>query len=208
MVPNKIATFGGSSVAGVGDPEDSGFIGRLKKWHESQNFNNLLYNLGISGDTTTGMVQRLQSEASIRDPQLVIITTGLNDIYRKGNSKAPTKISPNDFQKNIKMLIKQGKSLSNVIFLSAYPIDESKTAPLTYWSKNIYYFMNDAIEYQRYVKDICTAAKIPYCDIFNEWLKTDYKQWLSEDGLHANPEGHRRIYETLKAFLENLYMNR
>lgn len=205
MLPHRIVAFGSSSLAGVGDPENGGFMGRLKKWHESNDHKNLLYNLGIGGDTTGGMVKRILPEAVLRKPGLILIASGLNDTHRIGKNDAPCPTSPDDFKKNIRLLIKQGKTLGDVAFIGVYPIDETRTAPLTYWKKDIYFFLKDAIEYEQYVKDICQNQNVPYCDVFNKWLKEDYKKWLHEDGLHANATGHERIYKELKSFLQHLY---
>lgn len=205
MLPHKIVAFGSSSLAGVGDPENGGFMRRLKKWHEANDFRNLLYNLGISGDTTTQMVKRIKEEAILRKPGLIIIASGLNDTRRVGSKDAPKATSITDFKKNINELIKVGKNICDVVFISVYPIDDSKTAPLLYWSKDYYYFNSSASEYSQYVKEICKNEKIPYCDVFDEWMQWDYKKWLKEDGLHANAVGHERIYTVLKDFLSNLY---
>lgn len=205
MLPSKIVVLGSSSLAGVGDPENGGFMGLLKKWHEWNNFKNILYNLGISGDTTSGMSKRLTLEASLRKPGLIIIASGLNDTIRTGSRTTPNVTSLDQFDENIKSLISQAKAMCDVVFVSVFPIDDKKTAPLAYWEKDYFYLLNDAIEYTKHVKDICEAENIPYCDIFNSWLQQDYKKWLHEDGLHPNKEGHKVIYEELKSFLENIY---
>lgn len=205
MLPHKIVAIGSSSLAGVGDPQGGGFMGRLKKWHESNNFGNLLYNLGISGDTTTGMLKRLTSEASLRKPDLIIIASGLNDTRRIGKKDAPVTTPKDEFRNNITSLIKKGESLCDVVFVSVYPIDDTKTTPLAYWKKDYYYFMDIATEYAAIAKNVCNKENIPYFDVFNKWLETDYKKWLADDGLHANAEGHTRIYEELKNFLKDLY---
>lgn len=205
MLPHKVVAIGSSSLAGVGDPKGSGFIGRLKNWHESNDFRNILYNLGISGDTTTGMLKRLLPEASLRKPELIIIASGLNDTKRVGKIDAPVTTLEEIFKSNITRLITQAKSLCDVVFISVYPINDAKTAPLSYWKKNIYYLMKDAIKYTALAKDICLRQHIPYLDVFNKWLQKDYKNWLAEDGLHANSSGHKKIYEDLKNFLIKLY---
>ncbi|MBI4097299.1 MAG: hypothetical protein HY428_02700 [Candidatus Levybacteria bacterium] len=91
---------------------------------------------------------------------------------------------------------------SNSLFGGVYPIDESKTAPLTYWKKGYFYLMNDATELENSVKDVCKSENVPYFDIWSEWMKEDYRQWLFEDGLHANAVGHQRIFDKLRDFLD------
>lgn len=87
--------------------------------------------------------------------------------------------------------------------ISVYPIDDSRTTPVSW--RNIYYLLSDAKGYAQTAKDICGDMKVPYLDIFNKWLKLDYKKYLHTDGLHAGPKGHKLIFEELKKFLLKLY---
>ena len=41
---------------------------------------------------------------------------------------------------------------------------------------------------------------MPFIDFFGEWTKIVYKPLL-DDGLHPNTEGHKKIFERVKAFL-------
>ena len=204
MIPQRIVAFGGSNLFGLIDPKGGGFIGRLKTYHEGQDVHNMVFNLGISGETTTDILKRLLPEAAIRKPDLIIIAIGLNDTKRIGGKTGEITTPKEQFEDNIKMLIKQAQSLSRVILLSHFPPVEEKTAPLTYWNKSYYYLKNDAIKYMQIVKEICDKEKIPYLDIFNKWIKKDYSHLLFIDGIHANEKGHSVIFEDLKAFLKQL----
>lgn len=203
MLPKRIVAFGSSSLYGRVDPEGGGYIGRLRRWHESEDIHNAVFNLGISGDTTTGILKRLVSEASVRRPNLILITTGLNDTRRVGSKNASITTPVKQFKKNVEELITQARSLAKVIFISVYPIDDRRTTPLI--GTDYYYLLKDAKEYAKITKRICKSGRIPYLDIFNEWLKIDYLPYLYEDGLHANARGHQEIFHRLKNFLGELY---
>lgn len=205
MLPQKIVVFGGSSVAGVGDPVGGGFVDRLKRWHQSQNPINILFNLGINGDTTNELVSRLLPEARLRKPGLVIISVGSNDVYRKDRIDAPKQTTIEEFTSNVRLLIKQAQSLCDVVFLSAFPIDESRTTPMKGWGHTTYYLKKDQEEYQRRAKDICLELSVPYCDVYSEWSEKDYVGWLTADGLHANPIGHEKVFVSFQKFLTSLY---
>jgi lysophospholipase L1-like esterase len=207
MIPSSIVAFGGSNLFGLVDPEGGGYIGRLKVWHEKKDINNRVFNLGISGDTTAGILKRLIPEASIRKPDIILITTGLNDTIRAVNKTAPTRTPLSKFRENISDLINQAKAIADVAFISAFPVDEEKTIPLVSSDKRINFLLSDAITYTNAVKEICEEDKVAYLDIFNDWLQKDYKQWLFRDGLHANSIGHIIIFEELKSFLMKLYPN-
>jgi lysophospholipase L1-like esterase len=205
MLPQKIVVFGGSSIAGVGDPVGGGFIDRLKRWHQLQNPTNILFNLGVNGDTTNELISRLLPEAALRKPGLIIISVGSNDVYRKDSINAPKQTTLENYKSNIHKLIEQSLSLCPVVFLSAFPINESKTTPMKGWGHTTFYLKKDQEEYQEAAKQICLDLNIPYCDVYSEWLKHDYTTWLTEDGLHANPAGHEKVFIFLKNFLKNLH---
>ncbi len=205
MLPKRIVAIGASDFFGIGDPEEGGFIGRFKTWHETQNKDHVVYNLGIRGETTTQMLKRLTSESVPRKPDLLILTAGSNDIRRIGSKNAPVKTPINKFRENIREMIHQGTKMADVIFISTHPFDESKTAPFLYWNPKNYYLRADIIHYEREVKSICKEEQIPYLDIFNQWIDRDYSLFLHEDGQHANAMGHIMIAEELKKFLKNLY---
>jgi len=205
MIPKKIVAIGASSCEGKVDFEGNGFVGRLKTWHEGFDVHNhQVYNLGIPGDSTTGILKRIISEVSVRKPGLILIQLGINDTRREGSASAPCETSLTKFRANLTELIKKAKSLAEVIFVSVYPIDDSKTTPASW--RPIYYFSRDAEKYAQAMKDVCRELKVPYIDIFNQWLKTNYKEkYLYKDGLHANSNGHKYIFEQVKSFLENRY---
>lgn len=208
MLPKHIVAFGSSSLHGLMDTQAGGFIDRLKKWHEGLHFKNLVYNLGISGDTTTGMVKRLIPEASIRKPNLILISPGTNDARRIGSRNASSVTPLERYKQNIVDLILQSKTLADVIFIGVFPIDDSKTAPLTYWGKDYFHLMKDIRVYEKMVRETCKEKDVPYMDTMSEWLKRDYTQWLFEDGLHANVIGHQMIFEQLQDLLLKLYPDR
>ena len=160
MQPKRIIFIGTSSVFGRVDPIGGGFAGRFKKWFESQDIRNAVFNLGISGDTTVGMLKRLESEASIRRPDLIIIQLGLNDTKRVDSKNNPTLTSFEQFQSNVKKIIEKGNELANVIFLSVYPINDKKTTPMK--GKNVFYLMSDAEKYSKAAKQICKENNILY----------------------------------------------
>lgn len=118
MLPQRIVAFGGSNLFGFFDPQGGGFIGRLKTYHESKNLDNMVFNLGISGETSTGMLKRLLPEAIVRKPDLIIVATGVNDARRLGSKTEKITTLLAHFKKNVQKIINQAKSLSDVIFLS------------------------------------------------------------------------------------------
>lgn len=199
MIPKRIVAIGSSSLYGRVDPEGGGYVGRLRKWHENNGVHNAVFNLGIGGDTTTCILKRLSAEASIRKPDLILFTTGLNDTRRIGQKDAPVTTPLAQFQKNVQGIIQESKKFAEIVVMGVYPIDDTRTQPLV--ETNFFYLMTDAKQYEQETREICRVKNIPYLNIWDTWMKTDYKPWLYADGLHANSLGHEQIFEVLKRFL-------
>ena len=199
MLPKRIVAIGASIVLGRVDPEHGGFIGRLKTWHEKKFIANVVFNLGISSETSAMLLKRLYLEASIRKPDLMIISIGLNDLKRSRYTHRPV-TSIKKFSQNIRGIIRQSKKLCNIIFVSITPVDERKIDGI----KKIKYFrlLDDVKKYSDITKKICTEEKIPYLDIMNQWLVTNYQKFLFKDGVHPNSLGHDDIYRKLISFLK------
>ena len=68
------------------------------------------------------------------------------------------------------------------------------------WDKDKSYKNEYIQKYNDAIKQICAKNKIYFIEIFEDWIKMDYKRLL-EDGLHPNSEGHQKIFETVKDFL-------
>ncbi len=204
MVPKRIAVFGASTCEGKVDPQGGGFVGKLKSWHEGTSEQNHVYNLGISGDTTEGILTRLISEAKPRNPDLIIIHPGANDVVREGSKDGDILTNSEDFQNNIRRIIIRSQSFGDTIFVSPHPIDETRTSPVSW--KNVYYLMSDIKAYTDLVRMVCEEMQIEYIDVFSEWMALErYTDYLFLDGLHPNSKGHQLIFEKLKLRLEQLY---
>ena len=202
MIPKRIAAIGASYCEGKVDPEGGGVVGRLRSWHESFIQDNHVFNLGISGDTTSDMLKRLEKEMKPRKPDLILVVGGLNDFIRRESKIAKPDNTVEGYEKNIRDLIAKAKNLAPVLFVGVQPVDEARTAPVSW--ENIYYLLSDAKTATDITKKVCLEMKVPYVDVFGEFMKIDYKKYLA-DGLHPNSQGHQRIFELVKDKLIGVY---
>lgn len=203
MVPQRIVAIGASSVYGRVDPSGGGFVGRLRRWHESNGRHNAVFNLGIGGDTTTGMRDRLVPEASLRRPDLLLFHLGHNDARRTGALSSPTETSLENYRRNLRELIRLGRGLADCVFVSTYPIDETKTQPLV--ETEYFLSMSDVGLFAEAGRKMCESEAVPYLNVYSELLSKDIHPLLYEDGLHCNSAGHQFIFEKLRDFLLALY---
>jgi lysophospholipase L1-like esterase len=207
MISERIIVIGDSSVQGRVDPEGGGWVGRLRKWHESKARHNVIYNLGIGGETTRDLLKRLEFECRSRKPDLIIFSLGINDSRRIGSRTSPNDVPKKEFQFNLKKLINAAQKMAQVIFVSNYPIDDSRTMPIPL-DDDKYYLLEDAKGYTEIIKKTVLSQKIPYLDIWSQWIKKNYKELLYKDGLHANSKGHQSIFESVKKFLKDCYRSK
>jgi acyl-CoA thioesterase-1 len=84
--PTRIVTLGDSNTAGFGVGRQEAFPARLEAMLRASGADVEVLNAGISGDTTQGMLGRLEN-AVPPGTQLVIVQGGYNDL-RRGSSPA------------------------------------------------------------------------------------------------------------------------
>lgn len=75
---SNIIAFGDSLTAGQGAGPNDAYPAVL-----SRRLDVPIVNAGISGDTTAGAMQRLEREVLSRDPRIVLLCLGGNDVLRK-----------------------------------------------------------------------------------------------------------------------------
>lgn len=201
-----ILCFGDSITFGRGDNANLGWCGRLKEYFDGQDKYHGVYNLGIPGDTTEGLLRRFDCEAESRikhnrlgDKYLILIAIGTNDskkIVRDGNEFAV--IEDVDFGENILRLIEKARSFNATLgFIGLPPLDESKVKNYEDTS-----FSNERIKlFNDIIMKICEMNEIPFVDI-NEIMNDSGYLDLLEDGLHPNSEGYRMMFEIISSFIE------
>jgi lysophospholipase L1-like esterase len=166
MIPTRIIVFGASSVYGRNDPEFGGFTTRLRQWHEMKNRKNIVYNLGVGGNTTRDFLKRLLPECSARRPNLIVLHFYPCDIERNKQKNDEPRVPFEEFKKNAAELIKQAQSLAQVVAMSPFPNDENKSKlDATYWT------MNDILSFHHASQEICKNMNVPYLNIIDEWIK-------------------------------------
>lgn len=201
----RILVFGDSIVWGADDIKYGGWVNRFKIWFKTTGKFNEVFNLGNPGDISTQLLKRIENECKVRIEQkykesdVIIIQTGLNDsefIYSKNSSRVSIKNFENNIQKLTNIV---QKFSSKIIFAGLTPVEEVKVNPIPWNSDESY--KNEYIQkYDQIIKQVCKKNNVHFIEIFEDWLKLDYKKLL-EDGVHPNSVGHQKIFETVKDFL-------
>lgn len=206
-----ILAFGDSITYGNWDPE-GGWVGRLRTYLDSKSLENysgedlystyytLTYNLGIPGETSSGLLERFETELVMRynpdELNIILIAIGIND-SRYYNSLAQYETDIDRFRQNIWDLEEIAKKYTNdVAFIGLTPVDETRTDPI-FWETDAVY-KNESIEkYDTVIREFCESRKIPFIDIFSQMKQLEVAK-LMEDGIHPNREGYKILEEAIR----------
>lgn len=153
-----------------------------------------IYNQSISGGTTEMILERFESEAKIRNADAIIFQVGANDASYE-HEPNNFLVQPQKFRENLLEIIRRAKKITdNVAFMDFKNCDESKTMPVS-WI-DIYYANKNIGRYSKIMEEVCRDNNTPFLDVGSLNNEDFY------DGLHPNSEGHRKIFEKVKDFLQ------
>jgi len=204
--PLRVIAFGDSLIYGYGDPINGGWIEQLRRqWMATeygQGQGHVLYNLGVRGDTTAQVNQRLEQEFLLRGelrnklPDLMILSVGVNDSPRVGKRGNKSMTDYDRFTLEIVNLLDKAQNLCPVVFVGMVPVDESKMPFLDC----LHFNHEDQFRYKETTKSACKVRDIPYLDIFDLWQERG-QNWISDrlcqDGLHPNSEGYLALFQDI-----------
>lgn len=183
--PHQIVGFGDSLMAGYGLNPGESFPEKLEKALREKGHDVVIANAGVSGDTSSGGLARL--EWSVPDgTDLVILELGGNDMLRG--------VSPEITEKNLDEMIARLKARNIDVLLAGM-----RAAP------NLgpdYAAAFDGI-YSRLAK----KHGVPLYPFFLDGVAAD-RSFLLEDGMHPNAAGIDRMVERFLPAVENLLVER
>lgn len=164
-----------------------------------------LVNEGINGDTTGGMLARMQGGvlAELREGGLgadrpyVLLMGGSNDVFYSGSDAAA--------RGNMGAMIHQLFSVG-VLPMVGIPLPADAPHAPRAWAAAVDFEAAERTmkEYCAWLKRYCTAFGVPYIDFCADFLSPDgsIRSELLLDGLHPMPEGHRLMARRLSAQLK------
>ena len=205
----NILIFGDSITWGAWDLQ-GGWVSRLKKVLtkrsvSSDDYYSLVYNLGISGDNTDGLLNRFETEVKERidddEDAVIVFAIGINDSQFINTEKRHS-VPVGRFRKNIKELVKNARRVTDrIAFVGLTPVDDRKVDPSPWNPAKSY--KNEYVEkYDKIIQEVCNERKVDYGGLWGAFQQRDLTSFLS-DGLHPNDEGHKVIFDTVQKHLEN-----
>lgn len=157
-------------------------------------------NRGISGNTTTDLLGRMDVSVFDANPSKVVLLIGINDMMNEG--RRPEEVAEN-YEKIVKQL-KERLPKAELICQSVYPGwdgDKSKVKfglvfPIAYLAKDI-------ITLNSMIQKICQWYGITYVDIHSLLRNSDntMNAVYCFDGVHPNDQGYQVITKEIKKYL-------
>lgn len=197
--------FGDSITYGEYDGVFGGWVDILKryalqKYNEGSTNELILFNLGIGGETSEGLVKRIPHEMKARnsaDGNIVFIGYGANDLAVKDGNQM---VNQSQFKANIETAIQDAKLYSEEIYLvSILPISEKIDSKISTTGK--IRTNGDVLVYNQILKDIATENALSYIDFHSAFLE-DREILLSKDGVHPNEKGYGMMAEIAIPIIE------
>lgn len=180
----KIIFFGDSLTAGMGllNPEES-FVSRIESKLKADGIDLKVVNAGLSGDTTSGGIARLDWAIS-KGVDYFVLELGANDGMRG--------IETNLIESNLKKIISLVREKNpNVKILLVKMLTFPNLGPA--------YVKKFNTIYPRVAKE----EKIPLSPFLLEQV-AGIKELNQKDGIHPTAEGHRLLAETLYPSVKKL----
>lgn len=199
----KILCFGDSITLGEADLEQGGWADRLKTYFFQQSASCqtqevILYNLGVAGETTDGLVNRFEAEVRARyikgHKLMVIIAYGANDIVIHKNKNI---VPESYFVRNLKHCIESIKQLNaDLLLLNILPISDSIEGVVNQHGKLRY--DQDIQKYNSVIENLSAEINCDFLDLYTLFNAGNKEELLSNDGVHPNSKGHWILYQRIK----------
>jgi len=203
MPPKRIAFFGSSTIYGTADSALGGFVNRFRLWYEAIDPQHRVYNLGIWGEHTQGLIDRISEEATRRRPHLILIYPGFNDCRREGSRDAPNAVAITSFRESMRELICTAQSVAETVVITGIPFDESRTT--LYLNTESYYLLRDAKEYTNALVAVANERNAKVLDFFAALASHDMDGLLAPDGLHGNAACHELLFCITREFIREAF---
>lgn len=170
------------------------YVGQLtERLMELYSRSSLVLNAGISGDTTTGLLARLERDALRFKPDLVTVMVGIND-------SAEGRTSLELFKRNLEQIVGQiAAAGSEALLLTQNTIDYNVIESAVTIRKNY-------PEFVHVIREVAAATGTPLCDIYAVWDnafagKTNDYLMRMDDSIHPNARGHELMASVLFDYL-------
>lgn len=188
----KIVCLGDSLTYGYGVPQKDGWVSRT-----AEATGHTLVNMGVSGDTTGGMLARFARDVLAQRPRRVLLMGGANDLLF-GGSDAPARA-------NLAALAHQAAAAGVRPMIGLPPPVYPDAVPPAWRTLTRWDTMVPALDaYRAWLTDFARAFGLPTVDFAVPGLLPPEGSAHYLDGLHPDAQGHRLMARAAVAALPPL----
>ena len=177
-----IVAMGDSLTAGLGVDESEAYPAQLQKKLADDGHHFNVVNAGVSGETSSGALSRIDWVISALKPDLIILETGANDGLRG--------IDPDVLRKNLDRIVSVIKANNIAVILCGMKMLPNLGPVFTRAFTDIY-------------PEIAQKHAIPLIPFFLEGVAGD-PRYNQPDRLHPTAEGYRRIVDHIYPYVLNV----
>ncbi len=173
-----IVAVGDSLTAGYGLDESAGYPALLEEKLQAGGYNYQVVNAGVSGETTSGTLSRMEWIMTL-EPDIVVLETGAND----GLRGIDVQVAKN----NIREILQFLKEREVVVLLAGMKM---------VWNMGPAY----VAEFNSMYPELAGEFDVVFLPFFLEGVATESKYTL-DDGIHPNAEGYEIITDTVYPYV-------
>lgn len=185
---------------GLGESVGQGYVRILENllatWYPEIKLR--ITNSGISGNTSSDLLERFQRDVIDLHPDWVSICIGINDVWRQFDSPAiiDSHVTLEKYEKNIeKMLIAVKGRVKGVFLMTPYYMEPNKEDPMRYRMD----------EYGAICKRLAEKYDCVLIDLqtmFDEYFKYRHSSYIAWDRIHPNLIGATMIAKEFLKYCE------
>lgn len=186
----------------IGDSFTRGFgVKKKENWVSQINIDGVeVINMGINGDTTSGMLARFKNDVILEKPNYALITGGTNDFISGSDCAIP--------QNNYMAIVHQAFH-SGIIPVVGIEPGFSPENVREDWAEfsDFQKVFDKQMQLGEWLKKMCKTFGVFHIDFYGELNRMT--QNVSEkdmfiDGLHLTADGHKLIAEIANKALQNI----
>lgn len=198
--PKRVIFFGDSITQAGAKP--GGYIMKLGDMLAKQNkaADYELIGAGIGGNKVYDLFLRMEDDVLAKQPDLVFIYIGVNDVWHKRTSGTGT--DPDKFLKFYEALIRKLQAANAKVVLCTPAVIGEKTDHSNEQD-------GDLNQYSTMIRELAKKQNLPLCDLRKAFLDYDLKNnpenkaqgILTTDRVHLNDTGNQFVADQMMPFL-------
>jgi lysophospholipase L1-like esterase len=182
--PIVYVAMGASDAVGIGAfPLTNGYVYKIRDGLEDNGYDVTLYNLGVSGVRADYMESSELPEAIARDPDIVTLWTGANDVVQGASVES--------FAASLGSMLRQLRSRTSAFVVIANVPDLNRL-PLFLLDPDPDVTTARINAFNAAIATEAAAQGVPVVDLYAGGYASDW-EYVSIDGFHPSNDGHALI---------------